>query len=233
MGINTNRWNRLRYTLYAPLYGRVATFRRPRRRSIGLLELQPGERVLVDGAGTGADLDFIPTGVEVVATDLTPAMVERIGSRAEQLGLQVDARVMDAHALEFRDASFDAVILHLIVAVVPDPVLVLRETAGCFGPEAASSSSPSSSLRGFSVPLPVWPESGRQRALHRHYPNSRPIAGGNWPDDHVPRARAARRRVRDRGAAKGVGRLTTSPTRRDGSRSAGEYLTRWECPRSG
>lgn len=129
MAINSNRWNRLRYTLYAPFYGRVATFRRPRRRSIGLLELQPGERVLVDGAGTGADLDFIPSGVEVVATDLTPAMVERIGSRAEQLGLQVDARVMDAHALDFRDASFDAVILHLIVAVVPDPTLALQEAA--------------------------------------------------------------------------------------------------------
>ena len=78
MKINTNRWNRLRYTLYAPFYDRVATFGRQRRRSISLLSLQPGERVLVDGAGTGRDLDFIPHGVDAVATDLTPGMVERI-----------------------------------------------------------------------------------------------------------------------------------------------------------
>src|SRR5690606_8852460 len=82
VGINTNRWNRLRYTLYAPVYDRVVRFQRPRRTSIDLLALRQGERVLIDGAGTGADLDFIPNGVEVVATDLTPAMVERIRARA-------------------------------------------------------------------------------------------------------------------------------------------------------
>lgn len=129
MEINTNRWNRLRYTLYAPLYDRVVRFRGARRRSIGLLRLRPGERVLIDGAGTGADLDFIPPEVEVVATDLTPAMVERIRARARRLGRAVDARVMDAHALDFPDGSFDAVILHLIVAVVPDPERAMREAA--------------------------------------------------------------------------------------------------------
>lgn len=47
----------------------------------------------------------------MVATDLTPAMVDRIRLRAARLGREVDARVMDAHALEFPDGSFDAVIL--------------------------------------------------------------------------------------------------------------------------
>ena len=134
MPINTNRWNRLRYTLYAPLYDRVVKLQRPRRRSIELLELRPGERVLIDGAGTGADLDFIPDGVEVVATDLTPAMVERIRARAARLGREVDARVMDAHALDFPDGHFNAVIRHLIVAVVPDPQSAVREAARVLRP---------------------------------------------------------------------------------------------------
>ena len=90
MPINSNRWNRLRYTVYAPLYDRVARFQGPRRRSIELLVLRPGERVLIDGAGTGADLDFIPDGVEVVATDLAPPIVERICARAALLGRDVD-----------------------------------------------------------------------------------------------------------------------------------------------
>ena len=134
MAVNTNRWNRLRYTLYAPIYDRVATFRGPRARSIGRLDLRPGERVLVDGAGPGGDLEFIPPGVEVVATDLTPAMVERIRVRARRLGRSVDAHVMDAHALDFPDESFDAVILHLILAVVPDPQRALHEAARVLRP---------------------------------------------------------------------------------------------------
>lgn len=134
MTINTTRWNRLRYTLWAPFYDRVAGFARQRRRSIELLDLRAGERVLIDGAGTGADLDFVPPGVEVVATDLTPAMVRRIGRRAARLGRSVDARVMDAQNLTYPDASFDAVILHLIVAVVPDPVATVREAARVLRP---------------------------------------------------------------------------------------------------
>jgi phosphatidylethanolamine/phosphatidyl-N-methylethanolamine N-methyltransferase len=125
--LNTNAWNRLRYTLYAPFYDRVVRFARPRRRSIELLSLSPGERVLIVGAGTGADLPFLPDDVQVTATDLTPAMVERIVRRARRLGRTVEARVMDAQALDYPDASFDAVILHLIVAVAPDPRAVVRE----------------------------------------------------------------------------------------------------------
>lgn len=134
MRVNTLGWNRVRYTLIAPLYDRVAGFRPQRRRSIELLAPVPGERVLVAGCGTGADLAFLPPDVEVVATDLTPAMVRRTRRRARALGRDVDARVMDAQALEFDDASFDAVILHLILAVVPDPLSAIREVARVLRP---------------------------------------------------------------------------------------------------
>ena len=127
MGVNTVGWNRIRYTLWAPFYDWVVRFRRQRQRSIGLLDLQPGERVLVVGAGTGADLPYIPEGVEIVAIDLTPAMVDRIRRRATRLGRAVDAQVGNAQAMEFPDASFDALVLHLILAVVPDPTGAIRE----------------------------------------------------------------------------------------------------------
>lgn len=125
--VNTNRWNRIRYTLWAPLYDKVVRFHRQRRRSIGLLGLQAGERVLIVGAGTGTDLLHVPQGVKITAIDLTPAMVERTRARATALGMRVDAQVMDAQVLVFPDSRFDAVILHLILAVVPDPVAAIRE----------------------------------------------------------------------------------------------------------
>jgi ubiquinone/menaquinone biosynthesis C-methylase UbiE len=124
-------WNRIRYTLWAPFYDWIARFGRQRRRSIALLDLKPGERLLIVGAGTGADLPLIPPGVEVLATDLTPAMLDRARPRARP---GVELRLMDGQALDLPDESFDAVILHLIVAVIPDPAACLREAARVLRP---------------------------------------------------------------------------------------------------
>jgi ubiquinone/menaquinone biosynthesis C-methylase UbiE len=65
--------------------------------------------------------------LHVTAIDLTPTMIRRLTRRAARLGLPLDARVMDAHELNYADGSFDVVILHLILAVVPDPVKCIRE----------------------------------------------------------------------------------------------------------
>jgi phosphatidylethanolamine/phosphatidyl-N-methylethanolamine N-methyltransferase len=130
MAINTNRWNRLRYTLYAPFYDVIVRrLARGRRRAIELLNVQPGERVLIDGCGTGLDLELLPRGCRITAIDLTPAMVEKTLARAASLGLTIEARVMDAAALDLADESFDCVVLHLILAVVPDPYATAREAA--------------------------------------------------------------------------------------------------------
>jgi ubiquinone/menaquinone biosynthesis C-methylase UbiE len=123
-----NLFNRLRYSLYAPLYDPVAgLFAAWRRRSITLLAPLPHERVRLVGAGSGLDLDFLPMQRQLTAVDITPAMIARLKTRAARLGLKVDARVMDGQALDFPDNSFDAVILHLILAVIPDPAACLRE----------------------------------------------------------------------------------------------------------
>lgn len=153
MKINTNTWNRLRYTLYTPAYDLVGRlFTAGRRASIANLNLQSNQQVLLVGAGTGLDLELLPEGVDVTATDITPAMVGRIRRRSERLGHPVTAQVMDGHALEYDDRGFDAVILHLVLAVIPDPYACLSEAArvlkpgGCiavydkFLPEGAAAS---------------------------------------------------------------------------------------------
>lgn len=126
--INTNSWNRLRYSIWAPIYDVVALpFRKDRARSIAQLGIIRTDHVLLVGAGTGLDLELIPTAGHVLATDLTPAMVRRLGQRFQRTGLPGEARRMDAQAMDLPDASFDKVVLNLILAVVPDPVKVIRE----------------------------------------------------------------------------------------------------------
>ena len=134
----TNAWNRLRYTLYSPVYdqlvGRLGPFTRGRRRAFELAALQPGERLLLVAAGTGLDLPLLPPGVDVTAVDITPAMLHRLQARAGRLGRPAHAVVMDAARLAFPDASFDCVALHLALAVVPDPAATAREAARVLRP---------------------------------------------------------------------------------------------------
>jgi ubiquinone/menaquinone biosynthesis C-methylase UbiE len=125
-------WNRLRYTVWAPIYDALVGavgFTNARRDSIERLGLKDGDRVLIVGAGTGLDLEFVPPGVAITAVDVTPAMLKRLMHRAARAGRLVSTQVMDARRLTFADASFDAVIMHLIVAVMPQPELGLKEAA--------------------------------------------------------------------------------------------------------
>ncbi|HSH47078.1 MAG TPA: class I SAM-dependent methyltransferase [Halomonas sp.] len=126
---NTTAWNRVRYGLYAPIYDAVADriFRRPRQTSLAQVEWQPGMRVLLVGAGTGLDLPWLPDDIELCATDLSSAMVRRLRRRADVLGREVQVAEMDAERLAYPDGHFDAVIMHLVLAVMPDPARGLGE----------------------------------------------------------------------------------------------------------
>lgn len=128
MAINTNRLNRWRYTLYSPVYDLVARLFNPaRQRSISKLQLQKGHQVLLIGAGTGLDLPYFPADCHITATDLTPAMLQQLAQNNRVWQRQVHAQVMDGQQLAFADEQFDAVVLHLILAVIPDPEACLRE----------------------------------------------------------------------------------------------------------
>ena len=130
MKINTNSWNRIRYTLYSPGYDSVARlFENSRRKSIESLDVQSGDKLLIVGAGTGLDLEFLPSDCVITATDLTPSMVERIRKRNQCLKLNLHAMVMDGQALQFKDQLFDKAILHLILAVIPDPYACIKEVS--------------------------------------------------------------------------------------------------------
>jgi ubiquinone/menaquinone biosynthesis C-methylase UbiE len=122
----TNVGLRRAYTVWATFYDAVVRFLRwSRRRSFALLDPQPGDSILLVGCGTGSDFEFIPPGVEATGIDLTPAMLRR--AEAKIGGRRIRLLEMDAMDLQFPADSFDKTVLHLVLAVVPDPVRTLRE----------------------------------------------------------------------------------------------------------
>jgi ubiquinone/menaquinone biosynthesis C-methylase UbiE len=84
--------------------------------------LDPEMRVLDVAAGSGAlSLPAARTGAEVVATDISPVMIDRLKARAREEGLsKLEARVMDGHDLEFEDDTFDLTDSQFGVMLFPD-----------------------------------------------------------------------------------------------------------------
>jgi ubiquinone/menaquinone biosynthesis C-methylase UbiE len=86
--------------------------------------IAPGQRVLDVATGTGisaeAALDAVGPGGSVLATDVSPEMVEKARQRLSQSPNGAVA-VEDGQALSFPEASFDAVICSLGLMFFPEP----------------------------------------------------------------------------------------------------------------
>jgi ubiquinone/menaquinone biosynthesis C-methylase UbiE len=97
--------------------------------ALRLVGLEPGERFLDVAAGTGGlSLPAARLGAHVLATDWSPAMIERFNARVREERLDnADGRVMDCHALDLPDDSFDVTGSQFGVMLVPDQARALRE----------------------------------------------------------------------------------------------------------
>lgn len=100
-----------------------------RRAAIEAMAIQPGERILEVGVGTGITFDFYPRGASVVGIDLSAPMLDRA---RERLAARVETDTwcvarMNAERLAFADGAFDIVYAPYVMSVVPDPIAVGRE----------------------------------------------------------------------------------------------------------
>jgi ubiquinone/menaquinone biosynthesis C-methylase UbiE len=97
--------------------------------ALRLAGLEPGEQFLDVAAGPGGlGVPAARLGAEVLATDWSPAMIERLKARADHEGLRnVEGRVMDCHAVDLPDDSFDVTGSQFGVMLVPDQARALRE----------------------------------------------------------------------------------------------------------
>lgn len=132
----TNRTNQLVYRLWSPVYDALLSplFRRGRERALSALALRPGERVLLVGVGTGADLPLLPEGVRALGVDLSAPMLARARARLPLPGREVELVEGDAQALAVESGAFDAAVLNLILSVVPDGRACLREALRALRP---------------------------------------------------------------------------------------------------
>lgn len=84
-------------------------------------------RSLLVAVGTGNDIKFLPTGLDVVALDISPRMIERARPKAAIYEGDIELQVMDVQQLQFPDANFDTAITACTFCSVPDPLRGLRE----------------------------------------------------------------------------------------------------------
>jgi phosphatidylethanolamine/phosphatidyl-N-methylethanolamine N-methyltransferase len=120
--------------IYDHTFGRLLVARQ--RRAIAELHLQPGDRVLDLGIGTGMTLLHYPRDVEVVGLDLSGGMLQRARQKVHEGGMSnVQLIQADALATPFADASFDHILITHVISVVSDPLKLLAEAARLLKPE--------------------------------------------------------------------------------------------------
>ena len=127
------------YTLWAPLYDLALRPATDQARTHNLAELGSlqGQRLAIIGIGSGLDLDWLATHTQPAhcfGIDLTRAMLRRAAARQAHCPFPLDLIEGDAMTLPIANACCDVVLLHLILAVVPQPTRVLAEACRILKP---------------------------------------------------------------------------------------------------
>jgi len=125
------------YTLLAPIYDALVSGEALddcRKQSLSRITNSRNKTILVNGIGSGLDIPFLPEDGCYTGTDITPAMLKIAEVRAKNHPLNITFKIADSQALPFEDDTFDIIVMHLILAVVPRPKLALQEACRVLKP---------------------------------------------------------------------------------------------------
>jgi phosphatidylethanolamine/phosphatidyl-N-methylethanolamine N-methyltransferase len=133
-----NEANVRKYRVLSSIYdwfARNPLLERPRQRQFDLAGIQPGDRVLIVGVGTGLDVAHTPAEAKVTGIDLSAEMLGRAEIKAAHRDCVL--RQMNAEQLHFDDQSFDVIIMNCVLSVVADPAKALSEAARVLAPSGS------------------------------------------------------------------------------------------------
>jgi ubiquinone/menaquinone biosynthesis C-methylase UbiE len=117
-----SRFNAWFFTAFAGYINHIS-----RRHKEAAFDGVVGGTVLEIGAGTGANLGYLPAGTHLYALEPSLQMHDRLRQRCEAAGVDVTILPTGAEAIPLPDASVDDVICSLVLCTVEDPEQVLRE----------------------------------------------------------------------------------------------------------
>ena len=90
--------------------------------------LKNAPAVLVElGPGSGANFRYLPRGTRLIAIEPNKYMHPRLKRRANQLGIDLDLRVLDGEQLDLASQSVDFVFGSLVLCTVEQPRQVISE----------------------------------------------------------------------------------------------------------
>lgn len=106
------------------------------REGLRRADLRSGMRFLDVAAGSGAlSIPAARLGAKVLATDQSPVMLKLLQGRACKERLNIETRVMDGHALELDDGSFDMAGSQFGVMLFPDMPRAIAEMVRVVRPD--------------------------------------------------------------------------------------------------
>lgn len=115
--------------MIAPIYDLLvsAATRGMRKNSLQQLKnhAKDADRILICGIGTGLDIPHLPPNRQYSGIDITPGMLKRAHHYTNLRDITLV--IGDVMELPYTNGYFDAVLLHLILAVAPHPLKALRE----------------------------------------------------------------------------------------------------------
>lgn len=118
------------YARWAPIYDAVCgPIMVNGRRAAAMAARKHGGRILEVGVGTGLSFDDYDAPTEITGIDVSAPMLAKARAKMAS-GRYPHVRgvhLMDAHAMDFADATFDCVVAQFVITLVENPEQVLSE----------------------------------------------------------------------------------------------------------